>query len=565
MAPPSVRMRLSELPRPRIGATARRITVAILLTALIPAVSTLVLARTIIRRITDTAFQPEFGQHLDQALGVYADLAHALKSGMRAEAESIGQNDKLRDSAVARDKAALGAELDAVLASHPALSSAIVETCAGERIAGRERGPIDRAKERAFTVRRVVGQGGEKDCDDEKGALLVATFTASAARFDELESAQAFTQAYHQIERLHRDEYVSQTYLNVFLVVIAMTIAIGAAAGVLVTRPVTRRLALLAEATQPVAGGDLSVRVALGGSDEVTALGSAFNHMLEELERTRERVDFLRRMGEWQKMARRLAHEIKNPLTPIQLAVEECHRRYSGDDPKYQRILQTTFEVVEEEVGTLRRLVGEFSSFARLPRAELAPADLAEFLREQSEHFAASSDSGAAFTPSIAEDAELWGSVEVAFDVPTTSMPAEIDREMLHRVLRNLVKNAAQALRDARAKDAAPPWGHVRVGAELGVDNYILTIDDDGPGIPADIKASLFDPYVTTKRDGTGLGLSIVKKIVVDHGGSIEATDGPLGGARFKIILPRPGTPAARAAAWRNKAGAHPDSMPLSG
>jgi nitrogen fixation/metabolism regulation signal transduction histidine kinase len=565
MAPPSVRLRLSELPRPRIGATARRITVAILLTALIPAVSTLVLARAIIARITDTAFQPEFGQHLDQALGVYADLARALKSGMRAEAEAIGANDAIRDAAVARDKDKLGAELDAILASHPSLASAIVETCAGERIAERDRGPIDRAKDRAFTVRRVVGQGGEKDCDDDKGALLVATFTAPAARFDELESAQAFNQAYHQIERLHRDEYVNQTYLNVFLVVIAMTIALGTAAGILVTRPVTRRIAQLAEATQPVSLGDLSVRVALGGSDEVTALGSAFNHMLEELERTRERIDFLRRMGEWQKMARRLAHEIKNPLTPIQLAVEECHRRYVGDDPAYKRIVQTTLEVVEEEVGTLRRLVGEFSSFARLPRAELAPADLAEFLREQADHFAASADSGLAFTPSVVEDAELWGSVEVAFDVPTLAMPAELDREMLHRVLRNLVKNAAQALRDARAKDNDPPWGHVRVGAELGVDNYVITIDDDGPGIPGDVKASLFDPYVTTKRDGTGLGLSIVKKIIVDHGGSIEATDGPLGGARFKIILPRPGTPAARAAAWRNKAGQNPDSAPLSG
>src|SRR4029079_18424519 len=118
----------------------------------------------------------------------------------------------------------------------------------------------------------------------------------------------------------------------------------------------------------------------------------AFNRMLGELERSRARIEFLRRIGEWQKMARRLAHEIKNPWRPSQLAVEECHRRYEGDDAEYRRILETTLEVVAEEVGSLRRLVGEFSSFARLPRAELSPGDLGEFLREQRDHFAASGE-----------------------------------------------------------------------------------------------------------------------------------------------------------------------------
>src|SRR4030095_16465957 len=94
----------------------------------------------------------------------------------------------------------------------------------------------------------------------------------------------------------------------------------------------------------------------------------------------------LQRMGTWQEMARRLAHEIKNPLTPILLAVEECHRKYAGADPNFRKLLDTTLEVVEEEVGTLRRLVGEFSSFARLPRADLSEGDLGDFLREQVNH-----------------------------------------------------------------------------------------------------------------------------------------------------------------------------------
>src|SRR6185369_10607679 len=137
-------------------------------------------------------------------------------------------------------------------------------------------------------------------------------------------------------------------------------------------------------ATRPVAEGDLTVRARLDGDDEVADLGRSFDRMLEELAQSRARVEFLRRMSEWQQVARRLAHEIKNPLTPIMLAVEECHRRYSGDDPAYKRIVQTMLEVVEEEVGSLRRLCSEFSSFARLPRADLQPGDLAVFLRTQS-------------------------------------------------------------------------------------------------------------------------------------------------------------------------------------
>jgi two-component system, NtrC family, nitrogen regulation sensor histidine kinase NtrY len=280
------------------------------------------------------------------------------------------------------------------------------------------------------------------------------------------------------------------------------------------------------------------------GEDEVSDLGRAFNRMLEELARSRARVEFLRRMSEWQQMARHLAHEIKNPLTPIQLAVQECHRRYAGDDGGYKRILQTTLEVVEEEVGTLRRLVGEFASFARLPRAELSPEDLGEFLGEQQAHFKAGGDG----SPS-GEDEALFSRIDMRFDVPPEPLPAMIDREMLHRVLTNVVQNAAQALRDARGKQEKGVFGRIVVSARREGSFYVIDVDDDGPGIAPEVRGVLFDPYVTTKRDGTGLGLTIVKKIIVDHGGTIEAMASSLGGARFSVRLPRAGTPEARAAA----------------
>jgi nitrogen fixation/metabolism regulation signal transduction histidine kinase len=545
-----------------LGRTERRVASAILVTALIPLVASILISRAMIARVSATAFQPEFGAHLDEALGVYAELATAIKQGMRAEAEAIASAEPLRRGAFGGDGAALDAELGRAFAAHPSLVSLRIEGCDGEVQRARERGrPVDPATEKTLTVRRALARSPDARADvaDCEGApedvrLLAATFATPSARFAELESAQAFTQAYHQLEREHREDYLDRSYANAFAALLAVTIVLGILAGVLVVRPVVRGIARLAAATRPVAEGDLSVRVSLPGDDEVADLGRAFDRMLEELTRSRARVEFLKRMSEWQKMARRLAHEIKNPLTPIQLAVQECHRRYEGGDAGYERLLQTTLEVVEEEVGSLRRLVSEFSSFARLPRAELAEGDLAEFLREQGAHLAAAEGAGRG-----AEGEEaLLGRVEIAFDVPEAPMPAAIDRETLHRALANMVRNAAQALRDARGGERASgeTWGRIRVSARAEADHHVIDVDDDGPGIDPAVRDSVFDPYVTTKRDGTGLGLSIVKKIVVDHGGTIDVLGSPLGGARFEIRLPRAGTPEARAALERTAEGA---------
>jgi two-component system, NtrC family, nitrogen regulation sensor histidine kinase NtrY len=555
------------------SSTERRVVFAILLTALIPLAAALLIARAIIARVSATAFQPEFGTHLDQALGVYADLAKAIKQGMHAEAEAIAASGALPIAVSSGDPRALDAALARAFEGHPALTSLSVETCSGSPLGARQRErPLDPRAERSLTVRRSLGPGftgeitGDLECAadrPEDPKVLVATFATPRGRFDEIDEAQAFAQTYHQIETRQREANVDEPYRWVFAVLFGATIALAVAAGIVVTRPVTRRIARLAAATRPVADGDLSVRVRLEGDDEVADLGRAFDRMLEELDRSRSRIEFLKRIGEWQKMARRLAHEIKNPLTPIQLAVEECHRRYAGDDAGYKRLLETTFEVVEEEVGTLRRLVGEFSSFARLPRAELRSADLGELLRQQRSHFAAfDPPSAAAPAGSAEDDLAFLARVDVVFDIPEEPMPAALDLEALHRVLTNLLRNAAQALRDARPGQAR--WGRIEVHAAAGEGRYTIDVDDDGPGIPAGMRDSIFDPYVTTKRDGTGLGLSIVKKIVVDHGGGIEALESPLGGARFRVQLPAAGTADSRAAIERSAEAAAAEAAPPS-
>jgi nitrogen fixation/metabolism regulation signal transduction histidine kinase len=226
-------------------------------------------------------------------------------------------------------------------------------------------------------------------------------------------------------------------------------------------------------------------------------------------------------------MAQRLAHEIKNPLTPIQLAIEECHRRYDDTSPSFRRLLDTTLEVVEEEIATLRRLVESFSNFARMPNAELEDDDLARFLADARENV------GAVEGERGSDDTAALAAIE--WRVPSMSMPVRVDRLLLRRVVINLVRNAAQAI--AAQRPEAP--GRVLVHAENRPDGYAIVVEDTGPGVPEPMRERVFDPYVTSKDDGDGLGLAIAKKIVMEHGGAITVDRSrDLGGAAFTIFLP---------------------------
>jgi nitrogen fixation/metabolism regulation signal transduction histidine kinase len=363
------------------------------------------------------------------------------------------------------------------------------------------------------------------DDDEGGGPELLAVFGADKARFDELTEASEFVENYRRIER--RREADERGYVKMFAVLLGITILAAVGVGSLLARTVSRRVVGLERATRKVATGDLSVRVPEAGNDEISALARAFNRMLAEVEQSRSRIEYLQRISAWQEMARRLAHEIKNPLTPIQLAVQDIHRRYDGGEGEYRKLLDTTLEVVEDEVGTLRRLVGEFSDFARLPHAELERADLAAYLRELSDRplFA---DEERRTDP----EAGLAEAIAIDFEVPEGEAFVQIDRQMFKRVLVNLVRNAMQAIAATRRSGRVV----VRLGKEGG--DVLLDVEDSGPGIPDNLREAIFDPYVTTRTDGTGLGLAIVKKIVVEHQGTISASQSELGGAKLRLKLP---------------------------
>ncbi len=552
---------------------------AIVATALIPVIVAIVIAESMVRQTSDRFFTPELGTRLDQSLDLYQELARSVKTAMRYEATAIAADAELRRGAADADAESLQRALNRVFPTYPNLVSLTVIGANGERLAHRRRAePLDRKRENRLEVVRsltdapspaekreaVDGEEDEEGVDGEPpdAPRLVAVFAADKARFEELAGMSEFVDTYRKIEGSRASAERASMYAFTALLGITILGAIGV--GALFARGVSGRIAELAEATKRVGAGDLSIRVPESGSDEIADLAREFNRMLGEVESSRARIEYLQRIGAWQEMARRLAHEIKNPLTPIQLAVQEIQRRYPGGDPVYEKLLDTTREIVEDEVGTLRRLVSEFSDFARLPQASLEEEDLADFLREQAARL--SLLDGAV---GVARDAESGAGtatqIALEFEVPDDSAVVYLDRQMFARALINVTRNAQQAL-----ENAGKEQGRILVRLSRQGDFWVLDIDDDGPGIPPEMRQSVFDPYVTTKTYGTGLGLAIVKKIIVEHAGTIRAETSPLGGARIRLRLPAAGSKAAQVAllahdmAPISSARSHQPSVPVS-
>ncbi|MCL3883658.1 PAS domain-containing sensor histidine kinase [Marivita sp. GX14005] len=211
------------------------------------------------------------------------------------------------------------------------------------------------------------------------------------------------------------------------------------------------------------------------------------------------------RMAAWGDVARRIAHEIKNPLTPIQLSAERIRRKFRKGLPEEdaERLEQMT-EVIVRQTNDLRRIVDEFSKFARMPEPDRKPEDLADILR------------GAVLLQETGQPG-----VHFVTDLPEGEIPAELDATMIGQAFTNLVKNAGEAIESYREKypdSAIDP--EVRITCRIDGDSAEITIADNGIGLPDDT-SRLFEPYVTTREKGTGLGLPIVKKIIEEHGGTL--------------------------------------------
>jgi nitrogen fixation/metabolism regulation signal transduction histidine kinase len=381
-------------------------------------------------------------------------------------------------------------------------------------VAERPAGALDAGRRRVEVTRPVGGDRNE---------ALTVTFAIDRSYEQDLQHAGEVRAVYGQL--VSGKEALFTGYLRAFAFLLIGTAIVTIALGFVLARGVTKRIARLAVAMRKLTSGDWSVRVPVTGSDEMTELASTFNRMSAELQASRARIAYLQRIEVWQQMAQRLAHEIKNPLTPIQLAVQQCHRKYDGHDPRYQELLNTSTEIVEEEVGTLRRLVSNFSRFARLPNVERRDDNIVQLLDDMQSR---------PWTPDDELNHESVPSLRVEWSVADAAMPAAIDRQLLRLALGNLIRNAADAVAKRGVADRV-----VRVSARIEQGEAVIAVEDNGPGVADAVRERVFEPYVTTKAHGTGLGLAITMKIIVEHGGTLSVDTSPdLGGARFVVTLP---------------------------
>jgi two-component system nitrogen regulation sensor histidine kinase NtrY len=216
------------------------------------------------------------------------------------------------------------------------------------------------------------------------------------------------------------------------------------------------------------------------------------------------------RMAAWGDVARRIAHEIKNPLTPIQLSAERIRRKFTPLVGEEAETLEQYTDVIVRQTGDLRRIVDEFSRFARMPEPVRREHDLVALVRDVS----------------VLQDAG-FEDIAVTVALPSAPFVVEIDATMIGQALTNTIKNGCEAIETLRDKGA--PEGHeaqVQVSLEIEPSHAVIRIRDNGIGLPED-RVRLFEPYVTTREKGTGLGLPIVKKIIEEHGGTLRLKDAP--------------------------------------
>lgn len=493
----------------------RKLLMALVAVAVMPMFGALFLGQAALREVYEVGANGRVAGQLQDALALYR--RHFLSLRQRADdvAHAVASDHALQRALSAADVPALGARLSALCEVYPTLTGLSLVAADGATIAGAGDHDPDPQAYRKLSLTRPLGE-----------VTLELTLVAPAALFEAHQRAGKLTEVFAHLAE-SRDQIASY-YLLVYMALLLVVIAVAVTVGIVLSRRVTRRITLLAEATARVGAGDLQVQVPASTADEISELTQAFNAMVRDIRESRDRIEFLQRLGAWQEFARRLAHEIKNPLTPIQLAVQETHRSYTGPDERFQGQLDDMLSIVEEEVATLRRLVSEFSEFARMPRAQLAPQTLRLFLEESCASLCAIADE---YRTEAGDPL-----AEVSCEVPGEALPVRIDPMLLRRVLDNLVRNAIQALRDANRGSNGP--GHVRIGARREASIATIEVADDGPGVPEVMRGRIFDPYVTNKPDGTGLGLSIAKKIVIEHDGELSYAASDAGGAAFTIRLP---------------------------
>lgn len=311
---------------------------------------------------------------------------------------------------------------------------------------------------------------------------------------------------------------VRHDLLTSFASVAPMAVLAALAVGLVLASRIGRPVRDLAERAETISAQRSGPITLLPEKDETRRMTLAFDQMLDALEASERQRLAAERVAAWEEIAKRLAHEIKNPLSPIQLAVENLERTRRLAPAEFDQAFDVETKTIKEEVGSLRTLVDEFAQFARLPRPRIAPCDPRAVIEQALALYAAR--------------IEAMG-VHVTVEAATAPAAFRADAEQIGRVLKNVIANALDAMEGAAERRLA-----VSVRGEDG--RVAFSVKDSGRGFEPETLRRVFEPYFTTRADrgGTGLGMAIAQRIAVEHGGSLRAEGSPGKGARITLIIP---------------------------
>jgi nitrogen fixation/metabolism regulation signal transduction histidine kinase len=340
------------------------------------------------------------------------------------------------------------------------------------------------------------------------GRALVVGMLLSPDYFDKVERVSQGV-GFYQRFGVVRDVSRTYTWLLVLALVIALSLAALWASATL-ARGMTRPLGRLGDAVERVAAGDLGARVRPEGAREVVVLGQRFNAMTERLGAAQEALREAEREAAWREVARRLAHEFKNILTPMSLSLHRLRRRTGEVREEHREAVEESLLALAGGVEQLTRLAEQFSQYARLPEPRFERLDLDRVMRDA---------------------VRLHEREEVTLRIqPGDALWVQGDPLLLARAIHNLVLNACEA---------SVAGGVVEVRSLAANGDAVVEVLDRGPGLSPEVRDRLFEPYVSTKRRGSGLGLSLVRDIAAQHHGTIVLEDREGGGARARLSIPR--------------------------
>ncbi len=301
--------------------------------------------------------------------------------------------------------------------------------------------------------------------------------------------------------------------LNLGLAVACGGIFLGIALSWWATARITRPVRRLAESARQVTAGNWGATVEIASADEIGQLARAFNRMTHELVEQRERLVQSERVAAWRELARRLAHELKNPLFPLQITVENMQRARDRHPEQFDEVFREGAATLLAELANLKRIISRFSDFAKMPAPEVQRVQLNDL----------AADVLKLFSPQLSQ-----AHIEARADLDPRLPPIMGDPDQLTRVLHNLILNAI---------DAMPQGGTLTLHTAAHESGARLELSDTGQGLTPEERARLFTPYYTTRTHGTGLGLAIVQSVISDHKGRISVESEPGKGTMFRIDL----------------------------